>query len=138
MKRNLKVLLIALLVLAIAGATFAFAAANTVPDTAAGYGGKTVPGYTVSDVIYDLHAANPSLVDNIWFSISPTSGAEPAAVVRIQTAENGDWTNCTLTVDEAPAMTAVCNFPSPYLAMAEITALNVVASSTADTAAPLP
>jgi hypothetical protein len=47
MFRNIKVLLIAVFVLAIAGSAYAFAAANTVPDSAAG------SGATASERLYD-------------------------------------------------------------------------------------
>ena len=60
MFRNFKVLLIVLVVIVIAGSAYAFAAANTVPDSAAGYKANVVPGYTVTNIVYDLDATDPT------------------------------------------------------------------------------
>ena len=130
MLRNFKVLLLALVVIGIAGGTYAFAAQNTVPDSAAGYKASTVPGYTVTNIVYDLDSADPSIVDAITFDISPTSGSSAATVVKVQTAAAGAWTNCTLVAGVAPAKSATCTYGA--LALADVTALNIVASSTTD------
>jgi hypothetical protein len=55
MLRNFKVLLIVLVVIVIAGSAYAFAATNTVPDSAAGYKANVVHGYTVENIVYDLN-----------------------------------------------------------------------------------
>jgi hypothetical protein len=130
MLHNLKVLFLALVVIGIAGGAFAFAAQNTVPDSAAGYKASVVPGYTVSSIVYDLDATNPTLVDEITFDIAPTSGNVVAAIVKIQTETGGSWTDCTLAAGTAPSMAATCTFGS--LALEDVTALNVLASSTTD------
>ncbi|MEO8357656.1 MAG: hypothetical protein ABI621_17260 [Chloroflexota bacterium] len=44
MFRNFKVLLLVLVVIVIASSAYAFAAANTVPDTKAGDGAGTISG----------------------------------------------------------------------------------------------
>ena len=49
MFRNFKVLLIVLVAIIVAGSAFAFAATNTVADSAAGYKASEVPGYTVTN-----------------------------------------------------------------------------------------
>jgi hypothetical protein len=138
MFRNFKVLLIALVAIAVAGSAYAFAATNSVPASAAGYAGVTVPGYTITGFVYDLDATNPTLVDEITFSISPTGGTgELAHTVYLQTAPTGDhddWTLCTLEAGTAPAMLATCTYGS--LELADVVAVNIVASSTDDTAAP--
>jgi len=132
MFRNFKVLLIALVAVVIAGSAYAFAAANTVPDSAAGYKANTVPGYTVTNIVYDLDATDPTIVDLITFDISPTSGTVVAAIVKVQTAAAGSWTNCTLAAGTPPAMDVTCTYGS--LELADITALNIVASSSLDPA----
>ena len=130
MFRNFKVLLFALAIVIIAGGAYAFAATNTVPDSAAGYAASVVPGYTVSNIAYDLNATDPTLVDNITFLISPSSGAVVAAVVKVQTATGGTWTSCVLVAGTAPSMTVTC---TPVgLALIDVTALNIVASSSVD------
>ncbi len=130
MFRNFKVLLFALAIVIIAGGAYAFAATNTVDDSAAGYKASVVPGYTVTNIAYDLNATDPTLVDNITFLISPSSGTVVAAVVKVQTVTGGAWTNCVLVAGTAPSMTVTC---TPVgLELIDVTALNIVASSSAD------
>ena len=130
MFRNFKVLLIALVAVVVAGSAFAFAATNTVPDSAAGYKANVVPGYTVTNIVYDLDATDPTLVDAITFDVAPSSGTVVAAIAKLQTATGGAWTNCTLAAGVAPSMSATCTYGS--LALVDVTALNIVASSTVD------
>jgi hypothetical protein len=132
MFRNFKVLFGLLAALVIAGGAYAFAAANTVPDSAAGYKANVVPAYTVSGIVYDLDATDPTLVDAITFSISPSSGTVVAAIVKAQTETGGSWTDCDLVAGEAPAKTVTCTYGS--LELADVTALNIVASSSLDPA----
>ena len=101
MFRNFKVLLFALAIVIIAGGAYAFAATNTVPDSAAGYKANVVPGYTVTGIVYDLDAADPTLVDAIKFAVAPSSGTVVAAIVKVQTADAGAWTVCTLVAGVA-------------------------------------
>jgi hypothetical protein len=134
MVRTFKVMLVALVVLVLAGSAYAFAAANTVQASAGGYLSTTVSGYAVTDLKYDLHVDDPTMVDKITFSISPTSGSVLAATVKIQTSSAGLWTECSLIAGTSPAMLATCSYtdPNPTLTMAAIDKLNVVASSTID------
>ena len=130
MFRNFKVLLLMFAVVVIAGSAFAFAAQNTVADSAAGYKASVVPGYTVTNVAYDLNATDPTLVDKITFLISPSSGTVVAAIAKIQTETGGSWTDCVLVAGTAPSMTVTCTVTS--LPLEDVTALNIVASSSAD------
>lgn len=130
MFRNFKVLLIVLVAIIVAGSAYAFAATNTVPDSAAGYKANVVPGYTVTNIAYDLDATDPTLVDKITFAVAPSSGAVVAAIVKLQTVTGGAWTDCTLVAGTAPSMTVTCTYGS--LELANVTALNIVASSSAD------
>jgi len=130
MFRNFKALLIVFAVLVIAAGAYAFAAQNTVADSAAGYKASVVPGYTVTNIVYDLDATDPTVVDAITFDIAPTSGTVVAAIVKVQTAAAGSWTDCTLVAGVAPSMDVTCTYGS--LALEDITALNIVASSTTD------
>jgi hypothetical protein len=130
MFRNFKVLLLVLATLVIAGSAYAFAAQNTIEDSAGGYKASVVPGYTVTNIVYDLDATDPTLVDAIKFDVAPTSGSVVAALVKVQTATGGAWTNCTLVAGTAPSMAATCTYGS--LALEDVTALNIVASSTTD------
>jgi hypothetical protein len=132
MVRTFKVMLVALVVLVLASSAYAFAAANTIPDSAAGYAATVVSGYTVSSIVYDLDATDPTLVDAITFSISPTSGTVVAAIVKLQTATAGSWKDCTLAAGTPPAMSVTCTYGA--LELVDVTALNVVASSSLDPA----
>jgi hypothetical protein len=131
MFRNFKVLLIVLVAIIVAGSAYAFAATNTVPDSAAGYKANVVPGYTVTNIAYDLNTADPTVVDKVTFAIAPSSGAVVAAIVKLQTATGGAWTDCTLVAGTAPSMNVTCTFVS-QLDLIDLTALNIVASSSAD------
>jgi hypothetical protein len=132
MLRNFKVLLIVLVVLIIAGGTYAFAAANSVPESAAGYKASAVPGFTISNIVYDLNATDPTIVDKITFDISPTTGTVVAAIVKVQTADAGTWKDCVLAAGTPPSMAVTCTYGA--LNLVDLTALNIVASSTADPA----
>ena len=132
MFRNFKVLLIVFVAVILAGSAYAFAAQNTVVDSAAGYKASVVPGYTVTNIVYDLDATDPTLVDAITFDISPSSGTVVAAIVKLQTATGGAWTDCTLAAGTPPAMDVTCTYGS--LNLIDVTALNIVASSSTDPA----
>jgi hypothetical protein len=135
MLRTVKILLIALAIVAVAGGTYAFAAANTVPATAAGYSATTVSGYTVTNVVYDLNETDPRAVDAITFNVAPTTGSVVAALVKIQTSDAGSWKDCTLVAGVPPSMSATCSYTSGgSLNLEDISALNVVASSSLDPA----
>ncbi len=130
MFRNFKIMLIVLFVIVAAGSVYAFAATNTVPDSAAGYKANVIPGYTVTNIVYDLDTTNPTLVDAITFDIAPSSGTVIAAIAKLQTATGGAWTDCTLVAGVAPSMEVTCTYGS--LDLIDVTALNIVASSTLD------
>ena len=130
MFRNFKVLLVVLVAIIVAASAFAFAAQNTVADSAAGYKANVVPGYTVTNIAYDLDATDPTVVDKVTFAIAPSSGTVVAAIVKLQTATGGTWTDCTLAAGTAPSMNVTCTYGS--LDLVDLTALNIVASSSAD------
>jgi hypothetical protein len=132
MSRNLKVLLFVLAVLVIAGGAYAFAASNTVADSAAGYKATTIDGYNVENIVYDLDATDPTVVDAITFDLTPLSGSAVASTVKIQTANGDSWTDCTLAAGSGSTMGATCTYGS--LQVSAVTALNIVASSSTDPA----
>jgi hypothetical protein len=132
MFRNFKVLFTVLVVLVIAASAYAFAASNTIEDSAGGYAAKVVPGYTVTNIVYDLDETDPTLVDAVTFDIAPSSGTVVAALVKLQTASGGAWTDCTLAAGTPPSMQVTCTYGS--LQLANVTALNIVASSSLDPA----
>jgi spermidine/putrescine-binding protein len=87
-RRSILVLLCAILV---AASAYAFTAANTVPASTAGSGAGNITGYTATAVTYTLNAANPQNVDQVAFTISPTT----TATVKVQLVTGGTWYACT-------------------------------------------
>ena len=62
-----RVLVLALLAFVVATAAYAFTAGNTVPASKAGDGSGAITGYNVTNVAYNLDAANPQLIDSVEF-----------------------------------------------------------------------
>jgi hypothetical protein len=116
-KRN-RYLLAAAAAAVVAPAAYAFTAANTVPNSNAGSGAGTISGYTVSSVAYTLNGANPQNVDQVAFTISPTSGT-----VKVQVVSGGSWYACTNT-----AGSVTCATTSPQATAAAVNQLTVVAA----------
>ena len=92
MLRNLKVLSIVAVVIVLAVSAYAFAAANTVPATKAGDGSGVISGYTVSNVAYNLNAADPSTLDSVDFTLS---AAATQAQIKL-VAAGSTWYTCSV------------------------------------------
>lgn len=109
-----------LAVLILSASVYAFAAANTVPDTEAGAGTGTISGYTVSNVTYTLDSTDPQQLDSVAFDIS--GNADPSTV-KVQLISNtGTWYDCTVGV--APNWS--CTITDTLL-VSDMDQLNVVA-----------
>jgi hypothetical protein len=92
MFRSLKVLLMVIVVTILAVSAYAFAAANTVPDTMAGDGSGTISGYTVSSVVYNLNSSDPATLDSVDFTLSAA-----AANVQVKLVSAGStWYACAV------------------------------------------
>ena len=86
------------LVVLLVAVSFAYAAANIVPETGAGDGGETISGYTVGNVQYVLDTDDPSKIDSVAFTLTPTSGAPAPTTVKVKLVETSStWYNCTFT-----------------------------------------
>ena len=109
----------ALLAFTVACGVYAYAATNTVPSSAVGSGSGTISGYTVSSIAYTLNATTPTNLDQVAFTISPTT----ASTVKVQLASAGSWYSCTNT-----AGSVTCNTTSPQATAAAATQLTVVAT----------
>lgn len=72
-KKSVKIFVLVVMVLAMSGFTYAFAATNTVPATNAGDGAEDISGYVITDVTYTL-AADPTTIASVSFTISPSAG----------------------------------------------------------------
>jgi len=102
--RNIRYLAIFALVLILAGATYAFAAANTVPTSKAGDGNGVISGYIVTAVHYTLNGTNPATIDSVSFTLdaAPVSGS----TIKIKLVAAGStWYNCTNTTTSVTCTT---------------------------------
>lgn len=101
-------------------ATYAFAAANTVPDTYAGEGASTTSGYTVTNVVYALNGTTPSNIDSVTFNLNAA-----ATVVKVRLVTTGSYYSCTNT----SGTTWSCNTTSPQATVLAANELRVIASN---------
>ena len=122
MLRNFKVLFVVIVVIILSAATYAFAAANTVPDTKAGDGTGTVSGYTVTDVVYTLNATTPTTLDSVSFDLG--AAAATGKVKAQLVATTGTWYTCTQV-----GVTTVWTCDTTGLTASSIDQLRVVAAS---------
>jgi len=138
LRKSKRIVLSLLVILVLTASTYAFAAANSIPDSAAGYAAKSVPGYTISNIQYDLLDTNPTKLKAIIFSINPTGGSVvPAVTVKISTTSTPDFTTsvCNLTVS---GTLATCTFMVLAVAtpinVADVVQLDIVATSSSNAA----
>src|SRR5512143_3851422 len=117
--RALKISLIIIVTLAIAGAASALAAANTVPASHAGDGAGAIAGYTVSAIHYTLNNTTPTNIDQVSFtlSVAPVAGS----TIRARLYDLGSWYSCTNV-----GANVTCNTTSPQATVASATNLTVV------------
>jgi hypothetical protein len=119
-KKSMKTLILVIVIIAISGFTFAFAAANTVGNTKAGEGSGTVTGYAVSSVVYTLNATTPGNIDSVAFTLDTA-----AALVKIRlVSSTGPWYTCS-----AGGTTITCATTSPQATVLGTDTLQVVAAS---------
>jgi hypothetical protein len=78
---------------AIVAGTYAFTAANTVPASKAGDGAGAVTGYVLSTVHYNLDATDPSLIDEVTFTLDSVPVAGSTIMAQLDPA--GSWYSCT-------------------------------------------
>jgi hypothetical protein len=109
---KIRILAIFALVLVLAGATYAFAAANTVPASKAGDGSGAISGYTVSAIHYNLNTTNPATVDTVTFTLDTAPVAGSTIKIKL-VAAGSTWYSCTnvttavtCTTTGAPVSTA--------------------------------
>ena len=118
MFRNFKVLLTVFVVLVLGASAFAFAAANTVPDTNAGYGASTVSGYVVSDIVYGYNSTDATTLDDVTFTIASAPGGNTTDMPEVQISTTAAvsaaafaGSTCAVTGTGSP-WTATCTFKS--------------------------
>jgi hypothetical protein len=130
-------MLVALVVLVLAGSAYAFAAANTIVKSNAGYLASVVSGYDVAGVVYDLKASDPTKLEKIIFTLAPIT-PNNAAPVTVKISTTGTETQqfgtseCVVTGSSTP-WTATCTFGTVASPVAididDVVSLDVVASS---------
>lgn len=110
--RNIRYLAIFAIVLILAGATYAFAAANTVPASKAGDGSGAISGYTVSVIHYTLNGTNPATIDTVTFTLDTAPAGGSTIKIKL-VAAGSTWYSCTnvttavtCTTTGAPVSTA--------------------------------
>ena len=108
----------AVLVCLAALAAYGFTNTNTVPATNAGSGSGAISGYTVTSVVYTLNASNPNNIDQVAFTIAPTS----ATTVKIR-LDGVTWYACANAAGSVTCNTTV----GTQATVAPATSLEVVA-----------
>ncbi|MSQ30017.1 MAG: hypothetical protein EXR68_05980 [Dehalococcoidia bacterium] len=73
---SLSVKPVAPVVLATGGVAVAFTASNTTPTSKVGDGAGAASGYTVSAEVYTLNGADPTLVDQLAFTLNTATHAK--------------------------------------------------------------
>ena len=119
LRRRRRTLIVAFLALSIGTGVYAYAAANTVPGSSAGSGSGAISGYTVSAIVYTLNATTPTNLDQVAFTIAPTT----ASTVKVQLAAAGSWYSCTNT-----AGSVTCTTTAPQATALAATQLTVDAA----------
>lgn len=76
--RTPKLVMFALIVLIIAGATYAFADLNTIPESSVGYVVDTVAGYAVTAIDYSALATDMSKLSKVGFTLTALNTADTA------------------------------------------------------------
>jgi hypothetical protein len=88
-KRSIKFFIIVLVAFAFASVATAYAAANTVPSSAAGEGSGAISGYVVTNVAYTLDSLNPSNITGVAFDLDAA-----ALTVKVSLVTGGATTAC--------------------------------------------
>lgn len=96
MKKSSRMFFVLLIALIFSVGAYAFAAANTVPDTVAGDGAGTISGVKITDVHYNISTANPAKITSVDLT---TEAPIPAGVdIQIKLVSAGStWYSCTYT-----------------------------------------
>ncbi len=92
-RRRRRTIIVLVAAAALALATYAFAAANIVPGSRAGDGAGAITGYTVTNIEYQLDAADPATIESVTFDLDAAAGTVKAKLV----AGPGAFTDCTST-----------------------------------------
>ena len=102
--RSIRVFGTMLLLFVLATATYAFTAANTVPDSNAGFGSGDITGYEVTDIAYTISGNE---LTGIAFNLTPdTGGTNPDFVsVSFDSIASGSAGTVYTNIGASPACT---------------------------------
>ena len=114
-----RTILVVAFAVALALATFAFTAANTVPGSKAGKGEGTISGYAVGSVAYTLSSTNPANIDSVAFTLDSAATTVKAKLVQ----SSSTYADCTVA-----GLNVTCDF-SPDVAVLSADELSVIAVS---------
>ena len=106
-KNALKVSLIILVAFALATVTYAYANTNTVPASTAGDGAGAISGYTVTNIVYTLDAANPANINKVAFTLNVAATVAQVSVTGAapyQSCVIAGGTNVTCTFGTEPTV----------------------------------
>lgn len=121
MLRSLKLFCIILAVPVLPFAIVGFADANTMAEQRVGSGSRTISGYTVSNVVYNLGTEDPSVVNSVELTLDAQ-----AALVRIRLEGSSSfWYDCSAI----SGTRWMCNTSHPAQTVASMDVLEVIASS---------
>lgn len=111
-KRSSRVLFVTLLLFVLAGATYAFAATNSVEATFAGDGSEAITGYDVVDVSYKLDTSNLANIGEVSFTLDNATASEAAVslvsggtLFPCTSSDGTDWT-CDVSAGNITALSA--------------------------------
>src|SRR5438046_2069081 len=90
---RMPVLLAGLLAATVTMGTFAYAAANVTPATKVGDGSGAITGYTLSAIVYTLNGVDPTLVDQVAFSLNSVPPAGSVIKAKL-VAAGAVWYAC--------------------------------------------
>ena len=120
-KKSSRVLLVTLLLFVLAGATYAFAAGNTVPDTLAGDGDGVITGYVVSNIHY---GTSNGYIAGVTFELDGTAATVQAAIGDNSVPSSYIFSNGNCTFSSP---TWSCTFPADTVTVIDAYHLRVVA-----------
>ena len=123
-----KIILGAVVALAIGGGAYAFTASNTVPATTAGAGSGVVSGYTVTNLHYSPNAATPTNIDSLTFVIAPAVPSAGVGKVIISAALSIGGPNKYVCTTDTAGVNVTCATTSPQLTAALVTGITVIAA----------
>jgi hypothetical protein len=124
-------LILLVLGLIFAAASYGFAATNTVPASNAGDGAGAISGYTISNIHYTLNTSNPANIDTVTFNTAPAiSTVAPAGTVKVQIAQGAatTWHNCTVAASVSCDLTQDSGGAASTVTALGVTNLRVVAA----------